>query len=202
MTQIRYYRYYDYFSLQFSAWTQRGVITLRQLSDIVTILPRSQGSPHICFLLYNTISVLAKIDTKTETSVDLTTRDALYLQEWAKERFLGCVIPAFWLPLAAGARFTQPRDHSLADPCSSSCRTGHWTLVGETAESQLYSFRAIPSFLLFLPFFGRLFLPPSSANKYPRRGSYFWRWLSLLEVDRILEFRNCELRFSYLSSSK
>ena len=28
------------------------------------------------------------------------------------------MIPASWLPLAAGARFTQPRDHSLADPCT------------------------------------------------------------------------------------
>ena len=30
---------------------------------------------------------------------------------------LGCVIPASLPPLATGARFTQPRDHSLADPC-------------------------------------------------------------------------------------
>ena len=37
----------------------------------------------------------------------------------AKEWSLGCVIPAYWPPLAAGARFTQPRAHSLADPCKS-----------------------------------------------------------------------------------
>ena len=40
------------------------------------------------------------------------------LQGSAKEWSLGCVIPASWLPLAAGARFTQPRDHCLADPCT------------------------------------------------------------------------------------
>ena len=39
------------------------------------------------------------------------------IQGSAKEWSLGCVIPASWLPLAAGARFTQPRDHSLANPC-------------------------------------------------------------------------------------
>ena len=32
--------------------------------------------------------------------------------------FLGCVIPASWPCLAAQARFTQPGDLSLADPCS------------------------------------------------------------------------------------
>ena len=37
------------------------------------------------------------------------------LQSSANELSLGCVIPASWSPL--GARFTQPRDHSLADPC-------------------------------------------------------------------------------------
>ena len=42
----------------------------------------------------------------------------LYIQGSAKEWSLGCVIPASWPPLAAGARFTQPRDHSLADPYS------------------------------------------------------------------------------------
>ena len=31
---------------------------------------------------------------------------------------LSWVIPASWLPLATGARFTQPRVHFLADPCS------------------------------------------------------------------------------------
>ena len=30
---------------------------------------------------------------------------------------LGGVIPASWHPLATGERFTQPRNHSLADPC-------------------------------------------------------------------------------------
>ena len=35
----------------------------------------------------------------------------------AKEWSLGCVIPASWPPLAAGAGFTQPKNHSLADPC-------------------------------------------------------------------------------------
>ena len=31
---------------------------------------------------------------------------------------LGCVNPASWLCLAAGGEFTQPRDHSFAQPCS------------------------------------------------------------------------------------
>ena len=41
----------------------------------------------------------------------------IYVQGSAEERSLGCVIPASRPPLAAGARFTQPRDHSLTDPC-------------------------------------------------------------------------------------
>ena len=36
----------------------------------------------------------------------------------SKEWFLGCVIPASWPPLAVGAHFTQPRDHSFPDPCT------------------------------------------------------------------------------------
>ena len=43
---------------------------------------------------------------------NFTYRDRL--KKWS----LGCVIPASWLPLAAGARSTQPRDHSLAHPCT------------------------------------------------------------------------------------
>ena len=39
------------------------------------------------------------------------------VQELAKEWSLGCVIPKSWPLLAAGARFTQPGHHSLADPC-------------------------------------------------------------------------------------
>ena len=39
---------------------------------------------------------------------------AVIREEWS----LGCVNPASWLPLAAGARFTQPRDHSFAQPCT------------------------------------------------------------------------------------
>ena len=39
------------------------------------------------------------------------------LQGWAKEWSLGCMIPASWLPLAAGRQFTQPRNHSVARPC-------------------------------------------------------------------------------------
>ena len=37
---------------------------------------------------------------------------------WAKEWSLGCVNPVFWLSLAAGREFTQPRDHSFAQPCT------------------------------------------------------------------------------------
>ena len=44
------------------------------------------------------------------------------VQGSAKEWFLlGCVIPRSWLPLAARARFTQPRVHSLTDPCMLQC---------------------------------------------------------------------------------
>ena len=31
---------------------------------------------------------------------------------------LGCVNPASWFPLAVGGKFTQPRVHLLADPCT------------------------------------------------------------------------------------
>ena len=41
-----------------------------------------------------------------------------YLQGSAKKWTLDCVIPASWPPLAAGARFTQPRALSLSDPCT------------------------------------------------------------------------------------
>ena len=39
------------------------------------------------------------------------------------------MIPASWPPLAAGAHFTQPRNHSIADPCMvmNSLRGGHAT---------------------------------------------------------------------------
>ena len=40
------------------------------------------------------------------------------LQSWAKEWSLGCVNPASRLPLAAGRKFTQPRSHSFAQPCT------------------------------------------------------------------------------------
>ena len=45
----------------------------------------------------------------------------IHVQGSAKEWSLGCVIPASWLPLAAGVGFTQPRDHSLADRFTSVC---------------------------------------------------------------------------------
>ena len=45
---------------------------------------------------------------------------AFDVQGSAKEWSLGCVIPASRPPLSAGARFTQPRDHSLANPCTPS----------------------------------------------------------------------------------
>ena len=44
------------------------------------------------------------------------------VQGWAKEWSLGCVIPASWPPLAAGARFTVFRDHSLDYPCTYNIR--------------------------------------------------------------------------------
>ena len=35
---------------------------------------------------------------------------------------LGCVKPASWLPLAVEGKFTQPRAHLLADPCTVAAR--------------------------------------------------------------------------------
>ena len=55
----------------------------------------------------------------------------------AKEWSLGCVIPASWPPLAAGVRFTQPRDHSLADPCT------YISFVAEIAISRATSFSRV-----------------------------------------------------------
>ena len=43
-------------------------------------------------------------------------RSFFFLQGSDKEWSLGSVIPASWLLLAAGARFTQTRDSSSADP--------------------------------------------------------------------------------------
>ena len=42
----------------------------------------------------------------------------LDIQGSAKEWALGCVIPATWPPPAAGAHFTQPKNYSLAEPCT------------------------------------------------------------------------------------
>ena len=39
------------------------------------------------------------------------------IKNWAKQWSLGWVNPASWLPLAAGGEYTQPRDHSFAQPC-------------------------------------------------------------------------------------
>ena len=41
---------------------------------------------------------------------------SMYVQGSAIRWDLGSVIPASWPPLTAGARFTQPRAHLLADP--------------------------------------------------------------------------------------
>ena len=40
-------RYYDHWASQFSAWTQKGPINFWQLSNIVSTLTWSQGSPNI-----------------------------------------------------------------------------------------------------------------------------------------------------------
>ena len=66
-----------------------------------------------------------------------------YLPGWAKEWFLGCVIPASWLLLAAEARFTQPRAHLLADPCTTYVLS-FTCLLAENCASRLHaeSYRA------------------------------------------------------------
>ena len=51
------------------------------------------------------------------------------VQGSALEWFLDCVIPVSWLALAAGSRFTQPRDHSLSYFCIS-----NWPDVLEAEE--------------------------------------------------------------------
>ena len=45
------------------------------------------------------------------------------LMQSAKVWSLGCVNPASWLPLSEAHEFTQPRDHSVADPCISNQQT-------------------------------------------------------------------------------
>ena len=49
-----------------------------------------------------------------------TTRTTLphTVQGSAKRWALGCVNPAFWIPLAAGGVFTEPRVYLLANPCT------------------------------------------------------------------------------------
>ena len=42
----------------------------------------------------------------------------MFIQGSATEWSLGCVIPASWLTVAEGGHFTQPRDHSFAQPCT------------------------------------------------------------------------------------
>ena len=39
------------------------------------------------------------------------------VQGWAKEWYLGCVNTVSWLPLATRREFTQPGEHSFAQPC-------------------------------------------------------------------------------------
>ena len=63
------------------------------------------------------------------------------MQGWAKEWSLGCVNPASWLPLAAGGEFTQPRDHSLAQPCI--------LLTWLNSSSVVVNFRKCESYVSF-----------------------------------------------------
>ena len=78
-----------------------------------TIENRMQGIA--CLLVNNT--AWRKRDATCNRHKHKYQNCVLHLQGSAKEWSLGCVIPASWPPLAAGARFTHPRDHSLADPC-------------------------------------------------------------------------------------
>ena len=52
------------------------------------------------------------------------------IQGLAKEWSTGCVIPAFWPPLAAGAHFTQPRAQSLANPCTEMVKNSKKYVLG------------------------------------------------------------------------
>ena len=86
-------------------------------SDIIW---RMEGDP-----IQRGVAVLADIESAAKRAIFLTVlwqinvsnKTLSTIQGSAKEWSLGCVIPASWSPLAAGAHFTQTRDHSLADPC-------------------------------------------------------------------------------------
>ena len=58
-----------------------------------------------------------------------------HVQGSVKEWSLGCVIPASLPALATGAHFTQPRDHSLANPCTRHARNKYEKLFCRCRES-------------------------------------------------------------------
>ena len=49
------------------------------------------------------------------------------VQGSAKRWTLGFVNPCSWLPLTAGRKFTQPRAHLLADPCTRNHKDGSFS---------------------------------------------------------------------------
>ena len=70
------------------------------------------------FLLGRPKSVILHSNSTTAPTRMFSNRRIVGLHTWTKNWTLGCVNPASTLPLAAGGEFTQPRDHSFAQPCS------------------------------------------------------------------------------------
>ena len=85
------------------------------------MLPFQAYCGHASFHAANTLD--PKIPAEEREIFSRRSRQTIArVQGSAKEWSLGCAIPASYLPLAAGTCFTQPRDHSLADPCKSRSR--------------------------------------------------------------------------------
>ena len=104
----------------------------------------------------------------------------LYLQGSAKEWSLGCVTP-----LAAGARFTQPWDHSLADPCTSTRTVLSWTAGELSAEKRILA--AFPHLTKSVMLVGRGAKKPRSyvpIDSFSFEGA---RWTALTFFSRSLK---------------
>ena len=67
----------------------------------------------------------------------------LYIQGSAIRGVLGCVNPAYVLPLAVGGEFTQPRAHLLADPCSKQGKHGQRNFLAERLRESRASCQCI-----------------------------------------------------------
>ena len=78
-----------------------------------------------CLMVLEPPSISGKLlqnVTKNQTNLPTPSMITAYyssdVQGSAIRWALGCVNPASWFPLAVGGKFTQPRVHLLADPCT------------------------------------------------------------------------------------